>query len=157
MKRLALLLFVFLLTGLTCRAQVRPDAIEKVDSLMQVRKKPILVLLTAPWCKYCLLQKSQLRNNKKFATRSESFYYAELDAESSRQPVRFNSKIYTYKTSGLANGVNELAEALNGSQALSYPTWIILNNRYEVLGRYNGVLDESQLNLLFDLLQNKKK
>lgn len=157
MKRLALLLFVFLITGLTCRAQIRPGAIEKVDSLMQVSKKPILVLLTAPWCKYCLLQKSQLRNNKKFAARSESFYYAEFDAESSRQPVRFNSKFYTYKNSGSANGVNELAEALNGSQALSYPTWIILNEQYEVLGRYNGVLDESQLNLLFDLLQNKKK
>ncbi len=153
MQRSGLLLLVLLLASFICNAQTRPVAIEKIDSLMMLQRKPVLVLLTAPWCKYCMLQKSLLSKNKFFTENAETFYYTELDAEGSKEPIKFNNKVYTYKNSGSANGVNDLAEVLNGSSALSYPTWIILTEDYKVLRRFNGVLNDKQLRTVIGSLQ----
>lgn len=124
--------------------QMRPLSFEKTDSLMSIHKKPVLVLLTANWCIYCSMQKSILRKNKLIDSSADKFYLTILDVENNL-PITFNKKTYHFKPTGMNTGVHELAVALNGTSALSLPTWIILDDTYTVRGRYNGVLDKKQL------------
>lgn len=154
-------LFFFLITavvfpGCYCAAQVKPLPVEKADSVMQDTAKPLLILLYTDWCKYCQMQKSQLRKNKEFIKRGDRFYYIELNAEG-REKIHFNGKNYAFRAKGAATGIHELAAALNGSENVSFPTWILLSKDYEVLFRYSGILVPGQLKLLLSFIDGMSK
>lgn len=150
----ALLLLLLTGAGLTGRAQPQKIFMEHVDSLMAREPKPLLLLLTAPWCRYCRMQQSQLRRNEAFTRAKGSFYYVAFDVENSRLPIVFNGRTYTYRTYGAATGVHTLAEALMGSPQLSYPAWIVMDSRYRILARYNGLLTKQQVSRLLQVLDD---
>ncbi len=133
-------------------AQVAPIPIEKMDSCMLVNPKPIVILLTTDWCKYCQVQKAQLSKNKNFQKREVNFYYVEFNAES-KDDIHFHGNNYSFQSAGVSSGIHELAIALNGGdENLSFPTWIILDSDYNVLFKNNGVLSEKQLNKVLNTL-----
>lgn len=144
LKGCLILIMVLLLSGASGTAQIKPLPIQRIDSMMAVTAKPVLILLSTEWCKYCQMQKSQIGNNKDFANKASQFYYVELDAEG-KQPIYFNGHTYNAKSTDISKGIHELAVALNGSERMSFPTWVVLNKKYEVLFRYNGVLSAKQL------------
>lgn len=146
-----MLIVVLLLGGANGIAQIKPLSIQKIDSMMAVTAKPVLILLSTDWCKYCQMQKSQIGNNKDFANKASQFYYVELDVEG-KQPINFNGQTYKAKSNDVSKGIHELAVALNGSERMSFPTWVVLNKKYEVLFRYNGVLSAKQLDELLLVL-----
>lgn len=114
---------------------------------MNEQAKPLIILLSTEWCKYCLMQKKQLQENKDFIRRADDFYYTEFNAESEGE-VTFHNQNYNFKASGSLIGIHELAVALNGSELISFPTWVLLNKDYKVLFRYNGVLNKEQVKAL---------
>jgi thioredoxin-related protein len=132
-------------------AQPAALSIEKVDSLMQVSAKPVLIMLTTDWCKYCQLQKNQLRKNKEFQANTGNCYYVEFDAER-KAPVTFHGHTYNYKATGVSTGIHELAIQLSGEKGAGYPAWILLNKDYQVLFRYNGVMSPEQLKILLQAM-----
>src|SRR5690606_6956548 len=100
------------------------------------------------WCKYCQMQKNQLRKNKDFLAQDGLFYYIEFDAES-KEKVTLRGKAYAFKPTGVSTGVHELAIAMNGSEQLAFPTWIVLDEEFQLLFRHAGVLSRQQLSDLF--------
>lgn len=130
--------------GGTVSAQVMPVSIEYTDSLMKAEPKPILLLLSTDWCKYCQLQKHQLQKNEAFQAQSADFYYIEFDAESKKQLV-FNQQLFKFRPAGTTTGIHELAVALNESERIAYPTWVLLDSNYDVLLKYGGVMNKKQV------------
>ncbi|WP_207514232.1 thioredoxin family protein [Longitalea luteola] len=134
----------FLLLATTGIGQLATLPLQKLDSCMRSAAKPVLILLTTDWCKYCELQKAQLKKNPDFQTSNERFYFAAFDAEE-KGSVTFHGQTYAYKATGIATGLHELAVALSGDKSVSFPAWVLLSKDYEVLFRYNGVLSPQQL------------
>lgn len=134
-----------------CLGQQPALSVEKLDSSMRSAAKPVLMLLTTDWCKYCNLQKAQLKRNRDFQAANESFYYTEFNAED-KTPVTFHGQTYNYKATGISTGMHELAVALSGDKSVSFPAWVLLNKDYQVLFRYNGVLSSQQLHHLLNAI-----
>ena len=134
-------------------AQIKPIPIAQLDSLMAADPKPILLLISTEWCQYCAMQKQQIQKNKQFAEHHHQFYFVDFNAES-RDKVVFQGREYKFIPRGINLGTHELATALNGSEQISYPTWILLDAAYNPLFRQPGLLRPSQLNEL--LLVMKK-
>jgi thioredoxin-related protein len=141
--------------GTSCIAQVNALPIEKVDNSMRTSARPVLILLTTDWCKYCQLQKEQLRKNKDFKAKAETFYFVEFNAEQ-KEDVTFHEHTYGYKSTGISTGIHELAVALSGEKSVSFPAWILLDKDYQVLFRYNGVLSSQQLKEILNVLDADK-
>ena len=145
-----------LFLAIICQAQTKAIGISELDSCMTVDSKPILVLLSTDWCKYCQMQKNQLLKNKDFQNAGDLFYYVLFDAES-KEKVRLHGQDYSFKPTGVSTGVHELAIALNGSDKLAFPTWVLLDKNYQVLFRHQGVLAPKQLAGLFRTMQELSK
>ena len=130
--------------------------IEQLDSLMLIEKKPVLILLSTEWCKYCQMQKHQLRKNRSFLKQADSFYYIVFDAER-KDPVTFHQKKFYYTPAGMSSGIHELAVALNGSENTAFPTWIVLNKEYQVVFRRSEVLTPAAIQELLKGIRHLQK
>ena len=123
----------------------------------KAQAKPVLILLTTDWCKYCKIQKIQLEKNHDFQAARNYFYFVEFNAET-QDSILFNEKVYHYKSSGLSTGIHELAVELgNQKQGISYPLWIILDKDYRVLLRRNGLLSGQQIQEIVRAISKPKK
>lgn len=150
-----LLLTIGLFVAGDSLSQIKPVSITAIDSLMIREAKPILILLTTEWCRYCHMQKAQIQKNKTLNQRASNFYYVEFDAES-RNSVSFHGATYSYKPTGYHIGTHELAQKLNGSGKLTFPTWVLLDADYQPLFLHKGVLLPKELNRLAEALQKTK-
>ncbi len=152
--RALLLISVLFVTG-TSLSQTKSISIAHVDSLLTNEPKPVLILLSTDWCQYCQMQKQQVRKNKEFEKKSNLFYYVEFDAES-KQTIRFQEKDYVYKPTGANIGTHELALALNGPRKLAYPTWVLLDQNYQVIFHHGGVLRPTQIDELINTIEKSE-
>lgn len=133
-------------------AQLKEYNVTVVDSLMKVEPRPMLFLITTDWCKYCFLQKGIVSKNARSRKEEINGYLITFNAEY-KQELIFNSKTYSYLSFGGETGVHELAIALNDSESISFPTWILVNKKYEVVFRYNGVLTSKQLDEVLNAIE----
>jgi len=138
---------VFLLGGGAAIAQEDAFGIEELDSLMRLGEKPVLILLSTDGCKYCAMQKLQLAKNEAFSAPDRPFHYVVFDAES-RDPVLLGQETFRYKPAGTTSGIHELAIALNGSEKIAFPTWVLLDADRQVLFRHGGVLNPPEMKKL---------
>ncbi|HRE51271.1 MAG TPA: thioredoxin family protein [Flavitalea sp.] len=153
-KKYRLFLLILILCGATySSAQTDILLMAKADSAMDREARPLLILVSTEWCRYCQMQKNQLRKNKDFQAKKNLFYFVEFDAES-KEMIRFRGEEYRYRPTGASSGIHTLALALNGSEHIAFPTWVLLDRNYQVLFRYNGVLSPKQLK---ELLQDIDK
>lgn len=153
MKTIKFIISLVLLSDSTI-AQLSFLPIERVDSVMAIQPKPLLILLSTDWCQYCQLQKHQLAKNEEFKSKRTLFHYVEFDAEHNK-PVRFNAHMYNYKPRGSRTGIHDLALTLNGSGAIAFPTWVLLDPDYQVIFRHNGVLSATQIRELIKAMEQQ--
>ncbi|RZF57969.1 thioredoxin family protein [Sphingobacterium corticibacterium] len=155
MRRFGLVMIMIFCLGGIATAQTESFAIEDIDSIMQTQKKPILILLSTDWCKYCQMQKGQLAKNKDFQKQADNFYYIVFNAER-KHSIVFNQKTFQHKATGLSSGIHELAIALSGSENITFPTWVLLDSRYQVLFRYSGVLKPLEIRELLKAIEESR-
>lgn len=154
-NRFGLVIIMVFILGSKATAQMKTFAIEDIDSLMLTKPKPMLILLSTDWCKYCQMQKNQLEKNKDFLNQTDNFYYVIFNAEQ-KEAVVFHQKTFQYKATGLSSGIHELAIALSGTENVAFPTWILLDTKYQVLFRYNGVLKPLEIKELLKAIEQHK-
>lgn len=134
-KSLMSVVFVLLIT-LTVRAQNKPVQFEELKALQTIEPRPVVVLISTDWCKYChAMQNTMLRNIRISPLLSTKFYTVFLNAEE-RKDIIFAGREFKFRS-----GVNELARELgtvNGK--VSYPTLCILNAKNEIIYQYDGFL-----------------
>jgi hypothetical protein len=91
----------------------------------------------------CLLQNPDKQISSDTALQKlfeEKYYFLELNAETKNEII-FNGEKYKLKSNALSGSIHELAFLLgNISGELPYPSWVILNNKYQIISRYNGLL-----------------
>lgn len=154
-------LVVFILFGIIKGADAQnalaPLPVEKVDASMKSSAKPILMLLSTDWCKFCQMQKNLVRKHKQFLAQKDNFYYVEFNAES-KNDITFAGQEYVYKASSVSSGMHELALKLGSEKTgISYPTWVLLDKNYQIVFRNSGVLTTSQLNTVMKGIQEMNK
>lgn len=131
--------------------------IEALADSLNKQAKPVLILLSTDWCRYCKMQKIQLEKNQDFQTAKSNFYFVEFNAET-KDSILFNDKVYHYNSSGLSTGIHELTIELgNQKEGISYPFWVALDKNYKVLLRWNRVLAPSELKKIIDILSIEKR
>lgn len=119
---------------------------DQLPALQQKEKRLVFVLISTDWCKYCHTMQRSLADSTMAPLLGNSYYYVVLNAAEQR-PIRFNEHTFRYKPSGVQVGVHELAAWLGKDKEglISYPTICILNEKNEILFRYNGFLRRKEL------------
>ena len=121
------------------------------DSMKQ-SPKPMMILISTDWCKYCQLQKAQLLKSKVFVDAKNAVYYCEINAET-KEDILFNGQVYKYSNSGSKRGIHELVIALaDRKEQITYPLWIILDQNYNILLRRNGLLEAYEIKEIVKVL-----
>ena len=116
------------------------------DSL-RTHPRPVLVVLSTNWCRYCRLQEATtFRDPAVVARLRAGFYCVRLDAEG-REPLRWAGRRYDFVATGPGTGTHALALALGteGSAPLSYPTTVLLDSALRVRGRWPGLIRAAEL------------
>ena len=142
-----------ILTSVTASAQFKTIPIGELTDSIRLRPKPALILISTNWCTYCAMQKAQLKKSREFREAGSYLYYSELDAET-KQELVFNDKTYRFVPTGVATGSHELAFALGEiDNRLSFPTWVLLNEHFEIVFRFPGILKSRELSALLTSIQ----
>ena len=129
-------------------AQLRAVPMDELADSVRIHRKPALILITTGWCSYCRIQKAQLDKGSAFRDASPYIYFAEFDAET-REDLVFNGTTYQFRPTGMSTGSHELAFALgNIDNRLAYPTWVLVNEDFEIAFRFPGVLKPAELSAL---------
>lgn len=130
-------------------SQVQVFNINQIDSLMQLKAKPILMLLSTDWCSYCKVQKQLVQKSEVFKKQASNFYYSEFDAESF-DAIIFNKTQFKSNNKKKRKTTHELAMALNGNNKPVYPMWILLDENYRIIYKYSGFLKPKFLDELVE-------
>ncbi len=161
MQKLLLVLFLAWIVILQSPpAFAQPDAFrfEQLDSLRQAERRPIVVLISTDWCRYCSRMKlTTLRDERVVQQLDEGFYFVSLNAEE-KKAIRFHGHTFKYRPTGTGTGVHELAEQLGSVKGqLSYPTVCVLNADMEIVYQHGGYLSAKELLRLLSLLNKDQK
>lgn len=123
---------------------------EELDSLLAVAPKPVVVFLTAPWCKYCKnMQQTTLRNGQVVGLLNDDFYFIPFNGEQ-EDPVSFRGYTFRFEPKGRNSGTHQLARVLGTLEdgSLAYPTLVFLNPQLEIVFQHNAFLSADQLSPL---------
>lgn len=143
-KYLSAFIIITLASNVKVNAQINPLQIQKIDSSMVAEAKPILILMSTDWCEICKVQKKLVRKNVAFKNKIDSFYYIEFDAESTDSIV-FKGNSYKSNRKRSRKATHDLAFKLNGSENIAFPTWVLLNHKYQVVFRHGSLLYPEQV------------
>jgi thioredoxin-related protein len=139
------LLLAVATNGLSAQAVSR--TFSEVNSLQTDSARLHLVVLRTDWCRFCHQMEARTFQDPAVAQLlNTQYYFTIFDAESSEQVV-WADRTFGYEATGRKTGVHQLAKALGTDEGgrLSYPTLVLLNERYEVVFRYAGFLGAKEL------------
>ena len=121
----------------------------QLDSLQRADKRPIAVFLHANWCKFCRnMEETTFKNVNIVNTLNDEFHFISFDGEH-REDVLFRDNNYKYIPNGKTSGTHELAKALGALNGeLVYPSFVLLNSRYEINFQYNAFLNAEEMNAI---------
>ncbi len=130
---------------------------QELAGKMKIDPKPVIIKLYTNWCTYCKLQDEQLKNRDTLSAYiQKNFYILNFNAES-REDVAFNNTVYKFKPQGLSGGINELTLSLaRETKELSYPYWVILDDKYNIRTWHQGYLKNKNLMLLLKSVVESK-
>lgn len=99
-----------------------------------------IILITADWCSVCKTQKAIIDGIDPKDKDSILIYEFDLDY---RGDIELNNNWYSYKSTGLNIGNHEFSSFLFEDESISTPTTVVLNSDNQIIGRYSGLLNES--------------
>lgn len=151
-------IIIFVFCGHLMFGQLNTYTFEQVDSLLLSVPKPIVVFLHTDWCTYCdAMENTTFKDKEVINKLNNNYYFVSFDAES-KESIKFQNRIFSYKPSGRKTGVHELAEALGKYQnKLSYPTTVILNIKKEIVFQYPSMLRSKGFLRLLNAIQENEK
>lgn len=143
-RLLAFILFIIVFSAPLQGQQAMLNALqfEQIDSLQQVKPKPVAVFIHTDWCKYCQNMKHTTFRHEEVARRlNEDFYFISFNAEQ-KENITFNGFNFVYRPNGPTSGVHTLAETLGAIDGqLSYPAFVVLNSSYEIIFQHNAFIN----------------
>ena len=154
MKKWLYILLIFFWTIPSGFAQLKTYTFEEAEKLSKDNPKPFVVFIHTDWCKFCQAMKNTTFKDKIIVEQlNNNFYFISFNAEEKRS-VHFNNQKFSYKPTGNAVGVHELAILLGKiNNQITYPVICVLNSEYQILfqdTQYRNAKD-------FELILNKLK
>ena len=123
---------------------------EEVEKLQQQKAKPILVFIYTDWCKICYgMKRTTFKNQKVIQLLNEKFYFVQLNGEE-KKTITFLGKKFKFNPTGTTTGTHQLAYELGAiNKIISYPTTIILNEKFEIDFQLSSFLNSKKMITLF--------
>ena len=139
-------LWLSLLPTALSAQQPKSIPIDRLGETLSVTPRHIVIKFYTSWCTYCKMQDHELSKHPGLVQLLEAdFHYVTMDAETG-EDILFNGKTYRFVSGGLSGGTHELAYLLGSQQGiLSYPAWVLLDEKYRVIARHQGFLTAKQL------------
>jgi len=118
----------------------------ELDSLFAKEQRPVAIFLHAEWCKFCKnMEQTTFQNETIIELLNEKYYLISFDGEQ-KEEVSFRGHLFNYQPTGRNTGTHELATALGSiDNILAYPTFILLNSKYEIIFQHNTFLNSKEL------------
>lgn len=127
--------FLFLLFSTLAFSQVNwlkwNEAFDKTQDRNEFQLT--FVLVSTDWCSHCQLQKRKMR--KLYV---EGIRFVELKAYTQES---LNWKDLTYVPSPYSNNVHPVIERITNKSITSFPTWIILDEKMNLIQTIEGVIE----------------
>ena len=152
------LLFLFIFSGcFTIYAQeskvkevLNIFTFEEVEELHQKKPNPILIFIYTDWCKICYgMKRTTFKNKKVIQLLNEKFYFVQLNGEE-KKTITFLGKKFKFNPTGTTTGTHQLAYELGAiNKIISYPTTIILNEKFEIDFQLSSFLNSKKMITLF--------
>lgn len=129
---------------------------EEVTQLQKEEKRPTIVFLHTPWCKYCKAMKKNTFTNKNIIRiLNKKFYFVSFNAET-KKSVTFNNHTFHFKPTGKNTGSHELATTLTNNN-LTFPAIVFLSSKNQVLYKEHTFLPADKLHTILHQLTLKKQ
>ena len=136
--QVSLFLILFIGTAHISRAQVNWMSFEEAVEKSKIEKKKIFIDVYTDWCGWCKVMDKNTFGLPLIADYlNENYYAVKFNAEQ-REEIIFRDHTFKFVPSG-AKGYHELAAALLQNK-LSYPTFVILNEDYEIVNITPGYI-----------------
>lgn len=138
-------------TADTSTSSLNHYTFSQLDSLMNLEQRPLAVFLNADWCRFCKnMEQTTFKNPDVIDLLNENFYFVSFDGEQ-KERVYFNQQIFDYQPTGRNTGTHQLAKALGTIDGvLAYPSFVILQEAYEIVFQYNAYLDARRLQAVLE-------
>ena len=162
---LLILAFFFLMTGASCareeseglqakstsppsrsQEQLQVKWLGFNDGLAKARTedKPIFLEFYTDWCPYCRkFQKETVNDRKVSRMLAENFVYVRLNAEDTKNRIKFDGKSYTHVELTQAFGIR------------SYPSLVFLDSTSKPITMLSGFVPPNQFATVLDYIQQK--
>ena len=116
------------------------DALAKAKS----EDKPIFVEFYTDWCPYCKkFQRETIRNQKVAAMLAENFAYVRLNAEDSKNRIKYNGRSMSHVELTSSFGIN------------AYPSLVFLDSGGQPITMLTGFVPASQFVPVLDYIHQK--
>lgn len=142
----SLILSIALLLSIFCSGQLNTYAPEELDSLLSLKNKKTLLIISAEWCRFCeMMKNSTLTDSEVIELLNNDFYFVSLD-ESHQKDLKYSNKIYTYLNLGESNSKHELALTLGKiNDEYILPATCVFDENSDLIFQYSGYLSNEEL------------
>lgn len=138
---------VLLLVSINLNSQQTPIQWMSFTEAMEKSKtepKKIFIDMYTDWCGWCKKMDASTFSDPQVAAYINEHYYAVKFNTEKEGPITVNDSIYTINAKYGRKGTHELAvRLLNGK--LSYPTFVFLDERFNILSPVPGYQQVSQI------------
>ena len=91
------------------------------------------------------MEQTTFKNERVIQLLNDHFYFVSFDGEQ-KESVEFNGVKFEYVPSGYSSGTHQLATAIATIDGvLAYPSFVILNQEYEIIFQHNAFLGPGEL------------
>lgn len=147
--RLTLIILSLCLNGIVF-GQSRFKQIEDLDSSTVQLK---VVMLSADWCHICAVNETKIERKhflKNYDLNHVEFYKLN---ENHPAPILYKNKVYQFEKTGINEGRHQLIDELLYGKTVSYPTFLFLNKKNQLIESWSGFIDESEIeSILYGIL-----
>ena len=118
---------------------------------MSKEQRPVAIFLHAKWCRFCKnMEQTTFQDADIVSLLNKNYYFISFDGEQ-KEEVGFRNHQFKYQPTGRDMGTHELAAALgNVDGQLVYPTFVLLNPKYEIIFQYNAFLNSQDLEKILE-------
>ena len=140
MKYIFIILFSFL--AMSGFAQIN---IDELQERQKETPKVIVFYFYTDWCSVCKIQDKQMEKDHQINDfLKDQVYYFKLNAED-QKTMQFNGKTFTSSS---------FITYYHGSSRVDFPLWIILDERYQLIDYYSGLISAKQFKLLIEKISS---
>ena len=139
-RKISVLTFVIVIFGTyLAHSQVNWINFKQLDDSLKLKSKKVFIDFYADWCANCKkMDKAVYRDSDVVAELNKNYYCVKMNAES-KEEIQFGGRYFrNTQVKSKRHPTHDIALAFGSryGQEFSLPLVVILNNKFEVVGRY---------------------